>query len=156
VNDERKRSMARKVIAALGGTVRGKRIAVLGITFKPNTDDVREAPALAIIRALQDAGARIAAYDPEGMAQAKALLDEVEWTNGAYECAEGADALVIVTEWDAFRALDFGKLKSVMKQPVLVDLRNIYRSHEIAGHGFRYISVGRPEDGLVAAEEAAE
>ncbi len=157
VNDTRKRTISRKVIGALGGSVRGKRIAVLGVTFKPNTDDIREAPALSIIQALQDGGARVAAYDPEGMAAAKTAVKDVDWTTGPYECAAGADALVIVTEWDAFRALDFDRLKTVMNRLVLVDLRNIYRKHELAEHGFRYISVGRPEeDGPVAASEAAE
>jgi UDPglucose 6-dehydrogenase len=157
VNDMRKRTISRKVMGALGGSVRGTRIAVLGVTFKPNTDDIRDAPALSIIQALQDGGARIAAYDPEGMPSAKAVAKDVDWAADPYDCAAGADALVIVTEWDAFRALDFGRLKTLMKRLVLVDLRNIYRKHELAEHGFRYISVGRPEeDGPVASNEAAE
>ena len=157
VNDVRKRAMSRKVIAALGGAIRGRRIAVLGVTFKPNTDDIRESPALAVIQGLQDAGAKIAAYDPEGARNAKPQLPDIDWASGPYECAAGADALVIVTEWDAFRALDFAKLKELMAKPVLVDLRNIYRREEVAEHGFRYVSVGRPgEDSGNAASEAAE
>jgi UDPglucose 6-dehydrogenase len=157
VNDMRKRTIARKVIGALGGSVRAKRIAVLGVTFKPNTDDIRDAPALSIIQALQDGGARIAAYDPEGMTAAGAVVKSVEWATDPYACATDADALVIVTEWDAFRALDFGRLKSLMNRRVLVDLRNIYRKHELAEHGFHYVSVGRAEeDGPELASEAAE
>jgi len=158
VNNARKQTISRKVIGALGGSVRGRRIAILGITFKPNTDDIREAPALSIIQALQDGGARIAAYDPEGMPSAKLVIKEVDWATGPYECATGADALVIITEWDAFRALDFKRLKTLMARPVLVDLRNIYRKQELAAHGFRYISVGRPEEGgiIATASEAAE
>ena len=145
VNESRKRAMARKVIAACGGSVRGRTIAVLGLTFKPNTDDMREAPALAIIAGLQDGGARIRAYDPEGMEQARPLLSDVTYADDPYACAEGADALVLVTEWDAFRALDFERLRGRMAQPVLVDLRNIYRAQDIRARGFRYVSIGRPE-----------
>ena len=134
--------MARKVAAALGGSLRGKSIALLGLTFKPNTDDMREAPSLHLIAALQDMGARVRAYDPAGMAQAKPLLAEVDFRDGPYDCAHGADALVIVTEWEQFRALDFERLKAVMKQPVLVDLRNVYRPDEM--EGFSYFSIGRP------------
>ena len=112
VNDQRKRAMARKVIAACGGSVRGSTIAVLGLTFKPNTDDMREAPSIALITALQDAGAKVRAYDPEGMKQARAVLENVEYADNAYACIDGADALVIVTEWDAFRALDLQRVKS--------------------------------------------
>ena len=144
VNDQRKRAMARKVVAACGGDVRGKTVAVLGLTFKPNTDDMREAPSLSIIQALTDAGAVVKAYDPEGMSAARAMLDGgVAFGKGPYDIAEGADALVIVTEWDAFRALDFKRLKGVMKAPVLVDLRNVYRPDEVVRHGFRFVSVGR-------------
>jgi UDPglucose 6-dehydrogenase len=143
VNDQRKRSMARKIVAAMGGCVRGKTIAILGLTFKPNTDDMREAPALSIITALQDSGAHIRAHDPEGMEQAKPLLSDVRFCNDAYSCAEGADALVIVTEWNAFRALDLARLKSVMAAPILIDLRNIYRPEEVRKLGFTYDSVGR-------------
>jgi UDPglucose 6-dehydrogenase len=144
VNDARKRAMAKKVSAALGGDLRGKTIAVLGLTFKPNTDDMRDAPSLPLITALQDMGAKVRAYDPVGMEQAKPLLDKVTFCGGAYECAEGASALVIVTEWEQFRALDFARLKKVMVKPVLVDLRNVYRPDEVARHGFVYESVGRP------------
>ena len=144
INDSRKRAMARKVTAACGGEVRGKTIAVLGLTFKPNTDDMREAPSLALIQALQDGGARVRAYDPEGMEGAKALLDNVDFGKSPYEIAEGADALVIVTEWDAFRALDLDRIGKAMKAPVLVDLRNIYKQDEVEKYGFAYTSVGRP------------
>ena len=143
VNDARKRAMARKVSNVLGGDLRGKTIAVLGLTFKPNTDDMREAPSIPLITALQDMGAKVRAYDPEGMAQAKGAVDHVTFCNDAYSCAEGASALVIVTEWEQFRALDFDRLKDVMERPVMVDLRNIYRPEEVERHGFVYESVGR-------------
>ena len=126
VNDNRKRAMGRKVIAAVGGDVRGKTIAVLGLTFKPNTDDMRDSPAIALIQTLQDAGATINVYDPEGHEQAKAVIKDVTYCTGPYETMEGAEALVIVTEWDIFRALDFKRVKSLLASPVLVDLRNIY------------------------------
>jgi UDPglucose 6-dehydrogenase len=144
VNDARKRAMARKVSAALNGEVRGKTVAVLGLTFKPNTDDMREAPSIPIITALQDMGAKVRAYDPEGMEQAKAFVSNVAFCKDAYDCAEGASALVIVTEWEQFRALDFERLKKMMERPVLVDLRNVYRHEEAARHGFAYESIGRP------------
>jgi UDPglucose 6-dehydrogenase len=143
VNDTRKRAMARKVSHALGGDMRGKTIAVLGLTFKPNTDDMREAPSIPLITALQDMGATVRAYDPVGMEQARAFLTNVTFCGDAYSCAEGASALVIVTEWEQFRALDFARLKGVMERSVLVDLRNIYRADEMARHGFVYESVGR-------------
>jgi UDPglucose 6-dehydrogenase len=143
VNDQRKRAMGRKVVAACGGSVRGKTIAVLGLTFKPNTDDMREAPSVDIIRTLQDGGARIRAYDPEGMEAAKAMLPDVEYAEDAYDCAEGAHALVIVTEWNLFRALDLQRLKKALAEPVVVDLRNIYRSDDMRRRGFTYMSVGR-------------
>ena len=143
INDQRKRAMARKVIAACGGSVRGKTIALLGLTFKPNTDDMRDAPSLMIIPALQDNGAIVRAYDPEGMAQAKSVLENVEFAQSAYAAIEGADALVLVTEWDAFRALDLAKIKTLLKSPVVVDLRNIYAPGEMSKLGFTYISVGR-------------
>ncbi len=127
VNDARKRAMARKVANALAGEVRGKTVAVLGLTFKPNTDDMREAPSIPLITALQDMGAKVRAYDPQGMEAAKACLSNVTFCTDAYHCAEGASALVIVTEWEQFRALDLRRLKTVMARPVLVDLRNIYR-----------------------------
>jgi len=143
VNDARKRAMARKVQSALGGDIAGKTIAVLGLTFKPNTDDMREAPSITLIAALQDMGATVRAYDPAGMDQAKPLLGKVAFCDSAYSCAEGASALVIVTEWEEFRALDFARLKSVMAKPVLVDLRNVYSAADVARHGFAYESVGR-------------
>ena len=142
VNDQRKRAMARKVIAACDGSVRGKTIALLGLTFKPNTDDMRDAPSLSIVAALRDGGAIVRAYDPEGMDQARPLLDNIEYAHDAYDCAQGADALVIVTEWNAFRALDFGRLETLMAKPVLVDLRNVYERASVERHGFRYSCVG--------------
>jgi UDPglucose 6-dehydrogenase len=144
VNDARKNAMAGKVVAACGGSVKGKKVAVLGLAFKPNTDDMREAPALAIIPALQAAGAAVSAFDPEAMEQAKPLLPGVEFVPHAYAAAEGADALVIVTEWDQFRALDLQRVKSALKAPVVIDLRNIYRPDEMKARGFDYHSVGRP------------
>ena len=125
--------------------MRGKRIAVLGLTFKPNTDDMRDSPAIAIIQALQDAGAAIVAYDPEGIDNARKLIEGVDYADNAYHASEGADAVVIVTEWNQFRALDFTRLKTVMKAPILIDLRNIYRPEEVARHGFSYTSVGRAD-----------
>jgi len=145
VNDVRKRAMARKVATALGAEVRGATIAVLGLTFKPNTDDMREAPSIPIVRALQDMGARVRVYDPAGMQQARTEIADVTYCSDAYDCATGASALVIVTEWEQFRALDFARLKTLMVRPVLVDLRNIYRADELARHGFVYESVGRPQ-----------
>ncbi len=142
-NDNRKRSMGRKVVQALGGDGHGKTVALLGLTFKANTDDMRDSPALAIVRALQDAGATVRAYDPEGMEQAKALLDDVTYCGDAYEAMAGADAAVIVTEWDAFRALDFDRAKKLLKDPLLVDLRNLYDRADVERHGFRYVAVGR-------------
>jgi UDPglucose 6-dehydrogenase len=145
VNDARKRAMARKVAHALGGELRGKTVAVLGLTFKPNTDDMRESPSIPLITALQDMGAKVRAYDPEGMEQAKSMVGNVAFCQDAYSCANGASALVIVTEWEQFRALDFGRLKEIMERPVLVDLRNIYRPEDVARAGFAYESVGRPK-----------
>jgi UDPglucose 6-dehydrogenase len=143
VNEQRKRAMARKVVAALGGSVRGKTIAVLGLAFKPNTDDTRDSPAIPLITALQDLGATVRAYDPAGMEQAKPALPAVHYCGSAYVAAEGADALVIATEWEQFRALDLVQLKRIMAQPVIVDLRNIYRADEMKRAAFRYVAVGR-------------
>ena len=144
VNDQRKRAMGRKVIAACGGSVRGKTIALLGLTFKPNTDDMRDAPSLAIVAALQDGGAKIRAFDPEGMEQAKAALPgEVQYCADAYDCVTGADAAVIVTEWNIFRALDLGRIKGLMNEVVLVDLRNVYRAEQVRAQGFTYADIGR-------------
>jgi UDPglucose 6-dehydrogenase len=143
VNDHRKRAMAGKVAAVLGGNVRGKTVAVIGLTFKPNTDDMREAPSIALITALQDMGVKVKAYDPVGMEQAKAMLSDVTYCDSPYSCAENADALVIVTEWEQFRALDLPRLKQVMAHPAFVDLRNVYRATELTKHGFRYQGVGK-------------
>jgi len=143
VNDSRKRAMARKIIQALGGSVRGRKIALLGLAFKPNTDDMRDAPSLAIVASLAGDGAEVHAYDPESMAQARPLMPEVSFHDDAYSAIEGADALAIVTEWDAFRALDLDRVKSLLKTPIVVDLRNIYRPAEMRKRGFTYVSVGR-------------
>ena len=145
VNDQRKRAMARKIIAACGGSVRGKTIAILGLAFKPNTDDMRDAPALAIVVALQDAGASVRGYDPESMEQARPLLPGMTFATSAYDCVDGADAVAIVTEWDAFRALDLTRLKSLLNAPVLVDLRNIYPLDDALREGFSYTGVGRAQ-----------
>ena len=144
VNEERKAAMAERVLAALGGSPEGCTVAVLGLTFKPNTDDMREAPSLALVPVLQAAGATIRAYDPEGMEQAKPLLADVTFCHDPYDCAKDADALVIVTEWDSFRALDLERIKSVLRQPVIIDLRNIYPPAEMRALGFTYRSIGRP------------
>jgi UDPglucose 6-dehydrogenase len=144
INDARKKAMASRVIEACGGLVEGKTIAVLGLTFKPNTDDMRDAPSLDIVPALQAAGAAVRAFDPEGMDEAKKLLDGVAWCDNAYQTMEGAEAIVIITEWNQFRLLDLERVKSLLKQPVMVDLRNIYKSGEMAAAGFRYYSIGRP------------
>jgi UDPglucose 6-dehydrogenase len=151
VNDRRKRAMAERVAAACGGRLAGKTIAVLGLTFKPNTDDMRDSPSLEIVPALQKAGATVRAFDPEGMAEARKLLDDVVWCDTAYECMGGADALAIITEWNEFRALDLGRVKRLMRQPVLVDLRNIYDAETMTAAGFTYVCIGRP-----AARAAAE
>jgi UDPglucose 6-dehydrogenase len=143
VNDNRKRAMARKVSNALGGHLRGKQVAVLGLTFKPETDDMREAPSIPLVTGLLDHGARVRAYDPVGMEQARQELPDIAYAVDPYDCAKDADALVIVTEWVQFRALDLERLKREMKQPVIVDLRNIYRRDEMQALGFVYESVGR-------------
>ncbi|MFN3349637.1 UDP-glucose dehydrogenase family protein [Pseudorhodoplanes sp.] len=144
VNDQRKRAMARKVLAAAGGSLRDKTVAVLGLTFKPNTDDMRDSPSIPLITALQDMGAQVRAYDPEGMEQAREVLPgNVTYADSAYACAQGADVLVIVTEWEQFRALDLEAIKAAMKAPVMVDLRNIYPPDEAAKYGFAYTGIGR-------------
>jgi UDPglucose 6-dehydrogenase len=144
VNETRKRAMARKVVAAVGSSLRGKTIAILGLTFKPNTDDMRDAPSIPLITALHDMGAKVRAYDPVGMEQAKKMLPELAYCEDAYECAKGADALVIVTEWEQFRALDLDQIKKVMNErPAVVDLRNIYLPKDVRQFGFVYESVGR-------------
>jgi UDPglucose 6-dehydrogenase len=157
VNDRRKRAMGRKVIAAAGGSVRGKTVGILGLTFKPNTDDMRDAPSIAIIQALQDAGATIRAFDPEGIEMSKSVLQNIDYVQDAYEVAAGSDVLVLVTEWNAFRSLDLARIKSVMNEPILVDLRNVYRQKEVEAAGLTYHSVGRPvahehADAAAAAE----
>ena len=144
INDGRKRAMGRKVIAAMGGEVRGKTVAVLGLTFKPNTDDMRDAPSLSIVQSLLDAGAKIRAYDPEGMEAAKAMMPDIHYARDAYDAADGAECLVLVTEWSEFRSLDLERLKGAMNAHTLVDLRNVYRGKEVEAAGFRYASVGRP------------
>ncbi len=142
-NDLRKRAMGRKVIAALGGDARGKKVALLGLTFKPNTDDMRDAPSIAVVQALLDAGAEVSAYDPEGMKEAAEILPDVQMATGPYEAASGAHALVMMTEWDAFRALDLGRMAGVMAGDALVDLRNVYNPEDVAKAGLSYTSVGR-------------
>ena len=144
VNEQRKRAMARKVVAAVDGSIRGKTIAVLGLTFKPNTDDTRDSPAIPLITALQDMGGNVRCYDPVGMEQAKPQLADVTYCQSAYEAAAGAVALVIVTEWEQFRALDLGRLKQAMAQPTIVDLRNVYRADEMQRANFRYVGIGLP------------
>jgi UDPglucose 6-dehydrogenase len=143
VNDSRKRAMGRKIVKAMGGEIRGKTVALLGLTFKPNTDDMRDSPAIAIAQTLIDEGAHVRAYDPEGVEQAKLVMKDVEFATDAYSCAEGASALVIVTEWNEFRALDLTRMKSILAEPVLVDLRNIYTPAEARRIGLNYTSVGR-------------
>ncbi|WP_377298497.1 UDP-glucose dehydrogenase family protein [Rhizobium sp. SGZ-381] len=144
INDNRKRAMGRRVIAALGGDVRGKKIALLGLTFKPNTDDMRDSPAIAIAQTLQDSGAIVSGFDPEGMENARQLIN-IEFASGPYQAAEGASAVVLVTEWNQFRALDLSRLKSSMAAPVFVDLRNVYRAPEVEAHGFTYHGVGKAD-----------
>jgi UDPglucose 6-dehydrogenase len=143
VNDTRKRAMARKVAAPFGGNLRGKIIAILGLTFKPNTDDMREAPSIPLITALRDMGANVRAFDPVGMEQARIEMPDIEYRKDPYSCADGADALVIVTEWEQFRALDLDRLKREMACPVVVDLRNIYNPDDLTSRGFLYQSIGR-------------
>jgi len=143
VNETRKRAMARKVSAAFAGVLRGKTVAVLGLTFKPNTDDMREAPAIPLITALQDMGARVRVYDPMGMEQAKQVLTDVTYCQGPYDCVEEADAAVIVTEWEQFRALELERLRDLMACPVIVDLRNIYSPEAMKKQGFAYACIGR-------------
>jgi UDPglucose 6-dehydrogenase len=142
-NELRKRAMGRKIIAALGGDVRGKKVTLLGLTFKPNTDDMRDAPSIAIVQTLLDAGAKISAHDPEGMEEAAKLMPEVEMADSPYSAAKDAEAVAIITEWDIYRALDLKKLKSVMAGSAMIDLRNIYRKNETELVGFEYSSIGR-------------
>ena len=144
VNDARKTAMARKVVTAMGGDVAGKTIAILGLTFKPNTDDMRDSPAIPIILSLLDCGAQIRAFDPEGMVEAQKVLSGIAYATSAYDCINGADAAVIVTDWDEFRALDLNRVKATMRSPTMIDLRNIYRPGHMKENGFVYESVGRP------------
>jgi UDPglucose 6-dehydrogenase len=142
VNDHRKRAMARKVANA-AGNLRGKTVAVLGLTFKPDTDDMREAPSIPLVTGLLDMGAKVRAHDPVGMEQARKELPDIEYVDDPYECVKGADAMVVVTEWVQYRTLDLERLKQIMAQPVVIDLRNIYSPEDMAEHGFVYDSVGR-------------
>ncbi|MGB6537013.1 MAG: UDP-glucose/GDP-mannose dehydrogenase family protein [Xanthobacteraceae bacterium] len=155
VNDVRKCAMAHKVSAMFAGAMRGKTVAVLGLSFKPNTDDMREAPSLALITALQDMGARVRVFDPASMDQARMLLKDVTYAENAYECADGADAAVIATEWEQFRALDLDRLHDLMATPVIVDLRTIYRPEDMARHGFAYTCVGRSPPVPAITEDGA-
>ncbi|MET0293569.1 MAG: UDP-glucose/GDP-mannose dehydrogenase family protein, partial [Phenylobacterium sp.] len=144
VNDARKKAMAQKVAQALGGELKGKTVGVLGLTFKPNTDDMRDAPSLDIVPALQAMGARVQAFDPAGAHEARQLLRDIDLKEDPYAAATGADALVLLTEWDQFRALDLDRIKLLMNQPLMVDLRNVYRADDMRVRGFKYVSVGRP------------
>jgi UDPglucose 6-dehydrogenase len=143
INDARKKAMAGKVASALDGDLAGKTVALLGLTFKPNTDDMRDAPSLDVAPALMAMGATVQAFDPEGMHEAAKLLEGVQFRDGPYEAVTGADVVVILTEWDQFRALDIDRIKGLMRQPVMVDLRNVYRPEEMRTRGFRYASIGR-------------
>lgn len=144
VNDRRKKAMADRIIEACNNDVKGKRVGILGVTFKPDTDDMRDAPSLDIIPMLQSAGATVVAYDPAGMHEAEKLLQGVEWANDAYSALEGADCAVIITEWKEFRALNMERVRIALKSPILIDLRNIYNRHEIEANGFAYFCIGRP------------
>jgi UDPglucose 6-dehydrogenase len=152
-NDLRKVAMGHKVIEALGGSAQGKRVGLLGLAFKPNTDDMRDAPSIDIVKVLRQAGVEIAAYDPESMDQARALIGELDYKHSPYDVAQGADALVLVTEWDAFRALDLKRLAGAMRHPVLVDLRNVYNPVEAEKAGMSYVGIGR---GVAGAEAPIE
>ncbi len=145
VNDARKKDMAGRISKAMGGDIKGKRVGILGVTFKPNTDDMRDAPSLDVIPMLQAMGATVQAYDPEGRHEAEKLLTGVDFKSGPYEAIDGADAVAILTEWDQFRALDLDRVKSLLKAPVVVDLRNIYRPDDMAARGFTYVGIGRGE-----------
>ena len=136
--------MADRIIAACGGAVAGKTLAVLGLTFKPNTDDMRDSPSLSIVPVLREAGARIRAFDPEGMAEARKLMPDLDYCEDAYQTMEGADALVLITEWNEFRALDLDRVKLLLRRPVVIDLRNIYQPDAMIAAGLGYHSIGRP------------
>ncbi|HVH79010.1 MAG TPA: nucleotide sugar dehydrogenase, partial [Stellaceae bacterium] len=154
VNDARKRSMARRIAEACGGSVEGLTLAALGLTFKPNTDDMRDSPSLGFLPALHDAGATIRAFDPEGTAEAKKLMPELDYCADPYEAMDGADALVLITEWNAFRALDLARVKRLLRRPLVIDLRNIYKPEEMAAIGLAYHSIGRPSTPAGAAAGA--
>ena len=145
VNDKRKRDMADKIAQACGGSVAGKTISILGLTFKPNTDDMRDSPSLSIIPALTQAGAKVQAYDPEGMTEAKKMMPDITYCNDAYETMKDADAVVVLTEWNQFRSLDTKRMKSLLKSPVLVDLRNVYTPSDMRAAGLTYVCIGRPK-----------
>ena len=149
-NTARKAMMTDKIVQACGGSVAGKAVAVLGVTFKPNTDDIRESPSLVILPGLVERGATVRAFDPAGMEEARRVLDGVLWCRDSYDAMADADVLVILTEWNEFRALDLTRVKGLMKTPLIVDLRNIYEPGEVTAAGFRYVSVGRPEAGSSA------
>ncbi|MEM8855901.1 MAG: UDP binding domain-containing protein, partial [Pseudomonadota bacterium] len=153
-NDKRKARMGDLIIEAAGGDVSGKTVALLGLTFKPNTDDMREAPSLSIVPTLQAAGASIRAFDPEGQVEAAKHFEGITFANGAYECLDGADLAVIITEWDQFRALDLGRISTLLREHTLIDLRNIYDRDDAAAAGLTYHSIGRPHQ-KAAAEEAS-
>lgn len=156
INDARKKSMADKIVSACGGNVSGKTIGVLGLTFKPNTDDMRAAPSIDIIADLLARGARVTGYDPQGMAAARDLIAGIDLVPTAYDVATGADAVVLITEWNEFRSLDLSRLRAAMATPRLIDLRNVYRHDEVVRHGFSYISVGRPTTIVDAAEQSGD
>ena len=153
-NSNRKKAMSERIIAACGGSLESRKIAVLGVTFKPNTDDMRDSPSLDILPALQEEGAHVSAYDPEGMGEAGPLLPGVKWCDGAYETMEGAEAVVIITEWNEFRLLDLERVRGLLRQPLMIDLRNIYSPREMAAAGFVYHSIGRPEQAEAPVLEA--
>jgi UDPglucose 6-dehydrogenase len=156
-NETRKKNVASRIAEAAGGSLAGKTVAVLGVTFKPNTDDMRDAPALTILPALQSAGARVRAHDPEGMEEAARLLRDVEWCDGPYHAAETSDVLVLLTEWDAYRALNLARLRRIMRGEAFVDLRNVYKSGEVVAAGFDHFGVGlAPARRSARSLEAAE
>jgi UDPglucose 6-dehydrogenase len=144
VNEGRKRGMVRRILQACGGSVRGQTVAILGVTFKPNTDDIRDSPSLVIVPALQAEGAVVRAYDPEGMASAADALPDVVWCDDAYAAADSADVMVVLTEWNQFRGLDLERVRSLLRRPIVVDLRNIYEPGDMLAQGFSYTSIGRP------------
>ncbi|HVA15790.1 MAG TPA: UDP-glucose/GDP-mannose dehydrogenase family protein [Stellaceae bacterium] len=155
-NDERKRRMAARIVAACGGDIAGQRIAALGLTFKPNTDDMRDSPALAILPALREAGAELRVFDPEGMAEARKLLPDLDYCADAYETMDGADALILITEWNEFRGLDLARVRALLRRPVVIDLRNIYKPDEMIAAGLIYHSIGRPPISELGGEPATD